>query len=222
MTTPGVRLIVLGKQGSGKGTQCTRLSHYYSVPHISTGDMLRANVEQKTPLGLQAQKIMDAGQLLPDEIVMEMVADRLGERNVSSRGFILDGFPRSIRQAELLEAQLAPITIDLAIELDVPRELVLDRIASRRTCKDCGKIYSLNNPPVVQWICDQCGGNVAQRSDDTPESVNKRLDVYEESTFPLIDFYQARALLKTIDAVGNEQEVMSRIISAIEERRAAK
>jgi adenylate kinase len=184
--------------------------------------MLRANVEQKTPLGIQAQKIMDAGQLLPDEIVMDMVADRLGERNVSSRGFILDGFPRSIRQAELLEAQLAPVAIDLAIELDVPRALVLDRIASRRTCKDCSKIYSLNSPPVVQWICDQCGGSVAQRSDDTPESVNKRLDVYEESTFPLIDFYQARGLLKTIDAVGNEEEVMGRIISAIEQRRASK
>jgi adenylate kinase len=221
MTTPGVRLIVLGKQGSGKGTQCTRLSHYYSVPHISTGDMLRTNVEQKTPLGLQAQAIMDAGQLLPDEIVMDMVASRLGERNVSSRGFILDGFPRSIRQAELLEARLQPVVIDLAIELDVPRELVLERIAGRRTCKDCGKIYSDKNPPVVQWICDQCGGNVTQRSDDTPESVNKRLDVYEESTFPLIEFYTARGLLQSIDAVGDEDVVMGRIITAIEERRSA-
>ena len=218
--TPGVRLIVLGKQGSGKGTQCVRLSHHYSVPHISTGDMLRAHVEHKTPLGLQAQEIMDAGRLLPDEIVMDMVSERLQERNVSSRGFILDGFPRSIGQAELLEARLLPLTIDLAIELVVPRAMVLERIAGRRTCKDCGKIYSLATPPVVQWICDTCGGNVEQRSDDTPEAVTKRLDVYEESTMPLMEFYKHRGLLESIDAVGTEAQVMERIVSAIEARRS--
>ena len=215
----GVRLVVLGKQGSGKGTQCVRLSHHYAVPHISTGDMLRANVSQGTELGLLAKSIMDAGNLLPDTIIMDLVGERLKERNVSARGFILDGCPRTIFQAELLESMLAPKVLDLAVLLDVPTELVLDRIASRRVCSDCGTIYSTHKPPVVPGICNTCGGAVLQRKDDTVESVQVRLAAFEAETAPLIDWYGERGLLATVNGDGPEDDVMERIIAAIEAAR---
>jgi len=217
--TPGVRLVVLGKQGAGKGTQCVRLSHYYSVPHISTGDMLRANVKTRTPLGLEAQARMDRGELLPDTLIMDMVRERLKERNVSSRGFILDGCPRTVVQAELLQDMLAPSSLDLVIDLEVPTELVLVRIASRRVCKDCQAIYSTSEPPVVKWICDVCGGMVQQRPDDTEEAVSRRLAAYEAETAPLIGWYEDRELLVRLDGVGTPDEVLERSIAAIEARR---
>lgn len=217
--TPGVRLVVLGKQGAGKGTQCVRLSHYYAVPHISTGDMLRANVRTKTPLGLDAKARMDRGELLPDTLIMDMVRERLQERNVSARGFILDGCPRTVVQAEILAEMLAPMNLDLVVELDVPTELVLERIASRRVCTDCGHIYSTGEPPVVKWVCDVCGGNVVQRDDDTEEAVLRRLAAYEAETAPLADWYRAHDLLTTIDGVGSPDDVLARTIEAIESRR---
>lgn len=219
--TQGVRLVVLGKQGSGKGTQCVRLSNHYAVPHISTGDMLRANVSQGTELGLLAKSIMDAGNLLSDEIIMDMVGERLKERNVSARGFILDGCPRTIRQAELLAEKLEPKSLDLAVLLDVPTELVLERIASRLTCSDCGAIYSTHKPPLVPGICNTCGGVVRQRKDDTVESVKVRLAAFEAETAPLVGWYGDRGLLVTVDGNGPEDEVMTRIVAVIEANRGA-
>ena len=178
--------------------------------------MLRANVSQGTELGLLAKSIMDAGNLLPDTIIMDMVGERLKERNVSARGFILDGCPRTIFQAELLESMLAPKVLDLAVLLDVPTELVLDRIASRRVCSDCGTIYSTHKPPVVPGICNTCGGAVLQRKDDTVESVQVRLAAFEAETAPLIDWYGERGLLATVNGDGPEDDVMERIIAAIE------
>ncbi|MGO9911994.1 MAG: adenylate kinase family protein, partial [Acidimicrobiales bacterium] len=164
---PGGRLVVLGKQGAGKGTQCVRLSHHYVIPHISTGDMLRSAVKLKTALGLEAGRLMDAGELIPDEIVLKMVGERLDQDDTRTRGFVLDGFPRTVAQAQGLDELLHPAELDLAIDVEVPTELVLTRLASRRTCEVCGTIYSTALPPSVPWICDICGGEVVQREDDT-------------------------------------------------------
>ena len=147
---PGARLVVLGKQGAGKGTQCVRLSHHYVVPHVSTGDMLRAAVKQGTALGQKAKDHMDRGELLGDDLIMEMVAERLGESDVRARGFILDGCPRTVDQAERLAAILAPDDLDLAIDIEVPTGQVLRRLAARRVCIDCGANYSLSSPPAHQ------------------------------------------------------------------------
>ena len=184
---PGVRLVVLGKQGAGKGTQCVRLSHHYVVPHISTGDMLRAAVKTGSSLGLKVKETMDRGELLGDDIIMEMVADRLGEPDARARGFILDGCPRTTQQAESLAALLAPDRLDLTVDIEVPTTQVLRRLASRRVCTDCGANFSVSSPPVVNWTCDVCGGEVIQRQDDTEEAIRRRLELYERQTAPLID-----------------------------------
>ena len=148
---PGVRLVVLGKQGAGKGTQCVRLSHHYVVPHVSTGDMLRGEVKSRSSLGQRAQELMDKGELIPDEMVMEMVSGRLSERDTRGRGFVLDGCPRTTGQAEELEKLVEPLNLDLVIDLQVPTTLVLKRLASRRVCVDCGANYSTAAPPLVNW-----------------------------------------------------------------------
>ena len=157
---PGVRLVVLGKQGAGKGTQCVRLSHHYVVPHVSTGDMLRGEVKSKTPLGVRAQSLMDKGELIPDDMVMEMVQARLSERDTRGRGFVLDGCPRTTAQAKELDEIVHPFGLDIVIDLHVPTELVMKRLASRRVCVDCGANYSTAAPPMVNWTCDVCGGEV--------------------------------------------------------------
>ncbi len=189
---PGVRLVVLGKQGAGKGTQCVRLSHHYVVPHVSTGDMLRAEVKSRTPLGQRARELMDDGELLPDDLIMEMVGRRLTEADTRARGFVLDGCPRTISQAESLADILKPDRLDLVIDLEVPTELVLERLASRRVCVDCGANYSTSSPPMVTWTCDVCGGEVVQREDDTEEAIGRRLELYERQTAPLIEWYERR------------------------------
>ena len=194
---PGVRLVVLGKQGAGKGTQCVRLSHHYVVPHVSTGDMLRGEVKSKTDLGPRAQTLMDQGELIPDEMVMEMVRGRLSERDTRGRGFVLDGCPRTTSQAKDLDEIVHPFGLDLVIDLDVPTSLVMKRLASRRVCVDCGANYSTAAPPMVNWTCDVCGGEVVQREDDTEEAIQRRLDLYEAETAPLIAWYQERGLLVT-------------------------
>ena len=153
----GVRLVVLGKQGAGKGTQCVRLSHRYAVPHISTGDMLRAAVRAQTPLGIEAESLMSTGELLPDELITRMVDERLTERDATTRGFILDGYPRTVVQATMLEEIVAARPLHCVVNLDVPTDLVLQRLVSRRTCVDCGSIYSTSEPPVQRWLCDVCG-----------------------------------------------------------------
>ncbi len=214
--------MVLGKQGAGKGTQCVRLSHHYVVPHVSTGDMLRAAVKSGTPLGAKAKETMDRGELLGDDIIMEMVAQRIAEPDARARGFILDGCPRTTHQAEMLAQLLAPIDIDLAIDIDVPTRQVLRRLADRRVCTDCGANYATSKPPKVNWTCDVCGGEVVQRQDDTEAAIERRLDLYEHQTAPLIDWYEARGQMARVNGVGTADAVLARIIRAIEERRGGR
>ena len=216
---PGVRLVVLGKQGAGKGTQCVRLSHHYVVPHVSTGDMLRAAVKQGTPLGRKAKDLMDRGELLGDDLIMEMVGERLADGDVRARGFVLDGFPRTVHQAELLAEVLAPIDIDLAVDIDVPTNQVLRRLAARRVCVDCGANYSLSQPPLINWTCDVCGGEVVQRPDDTEEAISRRLELYERQTAPLIEWYEERNQLATVNGSGAPDTVTRRILRVVEDRR---
>jgi adenylate kinase len=216
---PGVRLVVLGKQGAGKGTQCVRLSHHYVVPHVSTGDMLRGEVKSRSSLGRRAEELMDKGELIPDEMVMEMVSGRLSERDTRGRGFVLDGCPRTTGQAEALEQLVVPLVLDLVIDLQVPTTLVLKRLASRRVCVDCGANYSTAAPPLVNWTCDVCGGEVVQREDDTEEAIMRRLSLYEEETAPLLDWYKKRNLLAEINGTGSPDAVTRRVVGAIDELR---
>jgi adenylate kinase len=216
---PGVRLVVLGKQGAGKGTQCVRLSHHYVVPHVSTGDMLRGEVKSKTPLGVRAQSLMDKGELIPDEMVMEMVRARLSERDTRGRGFVLDGCPRTIAQGKELDGIVHPFGLDIVIDLRVPTELVMKRLASRRVCVDCGANYSTAAPPMVNWTCDVCGGEVVQREDDTEEAIQRRLDLYEAETAPLISWYTKRDLLVSINGTGSPDAVTRRVVGAIDTQR---
>jgi adenylate kinase len=211
--------VVLGKQGAGKGTQCVRLSHHYVVPHVSTGEMLRAAVKSGSDLGLKAREMMDAGELLGDELIMEMVADRLAEHDARARGFILDGCPRTTHQAEVLAAMLHPGRLDMAIDIEVPTAQVMKRLAGRRVCVDCNTNYSVSTPPKVNWTCDVCGGEVVQREDDTEEAIARRLELYERETAPLIGWYDDRDQLVTINGVGGPDMVLRRVIRAIEERR---
>jgi adenylate kinase len=219
---PGARLIVLGKQGAGKGTQCVRLSHHYVVPHVSTGDMLRAAVKQGTPLGLKVKDRMDRGDLLSDGLIMEMVASRLDESDVRARGFVLDGCPRTVAQAEQLTAFLNPVDLDLAVDIEVPTAQVLRRLAARRVCVDCGANYSVSSPPLINWTCDVCGGEVIQREDDREEAITRRLDLYERQTGPLIDWYKERDQLAAVSGTGAPDMVTRRVIKAIEDRRDRK
>jgi len=218
---PGARLVILGRQGAGKGTQCTRLSRHYVVPHISTGDTLRAAVREGTELGKTAKQIMDSGGLVGDEIMIGIVEQRIARDDARTRGYILDGFPRTVGQAEaLIEiTQRSGKPIHLAIDLDVPRELVLDRISARRVCRDCGTNYTATGNDPKPWICDVCGGDVVQRDDDTPDAVNQRLDLYESQTAPLIDFYGDKGLLQVINGVGRPDDVLNRLIEVIDRRR---
>jgi adenylate kinase len=219
---PGVRLVVLGKQGAGKGTQCVRLSHHYVVPHVSSGDMLRAAVKSQTSLGVRAKEKMDKGELLPDELIMEMVGDRITEADTRARGFVLDGAPRTIAQAEILEKVLRPDHLDLVINLEVPTEQVMRRLASRRVCVDCGTNYSVSKPPVIGWQCDVCGGEVIQRDDDTEEAIQTRLELYEAETRPLIEWYEGRGQIVEILGSGSVDGVTRRVVRAVEEHRAAR
>ena len=216
---PGVRLVVLGKQGAGKGTQCVRLSHHYVVPHISTGDMLRAAVKTGSALGLKVRETMDRGELLGDDIIIEMVADRLSEPDARARGFILDGCPRTTRQAEAVAALLNPGSLDLTVDIEVPTAQALRRLASRRVCTDCGANYSVSAPPKVNWMCDVCGGEVIQRQDDTEDAIRRRLELYERQTTPLIEWYESRGQLAEVSGVGSPDVVLRRIIRAVEDRR---
>ena len=215
---PGVRLILLGRQGSGKGTQCVRLSRHYVVPHISTGDILRAAVREGTDLGRKAKEIMDEGGLVPDDIMIGIVAERLEKADASTRGFILDGFPRTVPQARALDDITAARPIDLVADLEVPRDLVLRRLAARRVCQDCGTNYTATGGEKVPWLCDVCGGDVVQRTDDTEEAINRRLDLYETQTRPLVQYYDRNNLMAVVDGVGTPDEVLGRLIAVIDER----
>jgi len=204
---PGVRLVILGRQGAGKGTQCVRLARHYVVPHISTGDMLRAAVKEGTDFGRKAQEYMSRGDLLPDDIIIGVVGERLAKGDTRTRGYILDGFPRTVGQAEALAELTVEEPLDVAIDLEVPEDIVLLRISNRRVCVDCGTNYSVQTPPRYNWTCDVCGGEVVQREDDTPEAVRKRLNLYNQETEPLIAWYLGKDLLVTVDGLGTADEV---------------
>lgn len=216
---PGARLIILGRQGSGKGTQCVRLSRHFVVPHISTGDMLRAAVREGTPLGRAAKEVIESGGLVGDEIMVGLVEDRLGRDDARTRGYILDGFPRTVGQASELDRITAVQPIDVVLDLDVPRTVVLERISSRRVCRDCGTNYVAIGTARGLEICEVCGGDVMQRDDDTPDAINRRLDLYEEQTSPLIEYYQRAGKLVVIDGTGSPDAVFALLTSAVDTAR---
>jgi len=216
---PGARIVLLGRQGSGKGTQCTRLSRHFVVPHISTGDMLRAAVREGTDLGRLAKEIIDAGGLVGDDIMVGIVEERLQRDDAQIRGYILDGFPRTVSQAESLDRIAGDKPLHVAIDLEVPRAMVLDRLSLRRVCRDCGTNYQSTGSDPRPWLCDTCGGDVVQRDDDTPEAINRRLDLYESQTQPLIEYYGRTRRLERVDGVGTPDEVFARLTATIEKRR---
>ncbi len=209
---------MLGKQGAGKGTQCVRLSRHYVVPHISTGDMLRGAVRSGSEAGIRAKSYMDAGELIPDSVVIGLVGERLAHED-TNRGFILDGFPRTVAQAEALADLLAPRGLDVVIDLEVETEVVLRRLASRRVCTDCGANYSTTERPKVDWVCDICGGEVVQREDDTEAAIRRRLELYERETAPLIAWYAALGILAAIEGMGPPAEVAARLVRVVDESR---
>jgi adenylate kinase len=185
------------------------------VPHISTGDMLRAAVAAGTEFGLKAKAVMDGGGLVSDEIMVGVVDERLNESDTTKRGYILDGFPRTVPQGSSLEEITADRPLDLVVNLEVPEAIVLERITKRRVCKSCGHIYSVDAPPKDGWICDVDGGEVVQRADDTEDAVRKRLDLYAAETLPLVPFYAERGLLVDIDGLGSTDEVFERLLAAV-------
>ena len=213
-------MIVLGKQGAGKGTQAIRLSRHYVVPHISTGDVFRAAVRSGSEFGKKAREYLDAGNLVPDEVVIGVVSERLTDGDTTHRGFILDGFPRTVHQAEALVDILAPNTLDAVLDLEIPTDHVMGRLAARRLCSDCGANYSIvDNRPRVKGICDVCGGDVVQRDDDTEAAIRRRLELYEQETAPLVAWYRERGLLAQIDGLGSPDQVTERLISEIDRRK---
>jgi adenylate kinase len=218
---PGVKLVILGRQGAGKGTQAVRLSRHYVVPHISTGDLFRAAAAAGTDVGLRAKEIMDAGELLPDDVVIKVVEERLSADDTRHRGFLLDGFPRTIRQAEALEEMIAPEQLDAVVDLEVPTELVIERLAGRAQCANCHTTYTADQPAAKEAVCDICGGPVVVRTDDTAPAIARRLELYEQQTAPLLGWYEPRGLLVRVDAVGPPEEVTDRIIAAVDARRTA-
>lgn len=207
----------MGPPGAGKGTQAEVLVKKLEIPHISTGDMFRAAIKEGTEMGKKAKEYMDAGQLVPDEVVVGMVKERLSKEDCA-HGFLLDGFPRTIAQAEALEKTLQELDmqIDAVINIAVPREKLMERLTGRRICRACGASYHVVfNPPARPGICDKCGGELYQRDDDNEATVANRLDVYEAQTQPLIDFYQVRGLLRQIDGDQPIDKVLSDILTAI-------
>lgn len=215
----GARIVLLGRQGAGKGTQCVRLSRHFVVPHISTGDILRAAVREGTELGKMAKAVIDSGQLVGDDIMVGIVAERLKADDARTRGYILDGFPRTVAQAVALDDITSDSPVDMAIDLDVPRDLVLSRLSARRVCRDCGANFQATGQDPSPWTCDNCGGDVVQRDDDTPAAINQRLDLYETQTQPLIDYYGSSSRLVTVDGVGSPDDVFERLTQAVEQRR---
>ena len=211
-----MRLVLLGPPGAGKGTQAQILAAQMSVPHISTGDIFRANVGEGTPLGMQAKKFMDAGDLVPDEVTIAMVRDRLSQPDARG-GFLLDGFPRNVAQAatldEVLERDDAPL--DAVIEMSVDTDEVVRRIAGRRVCRACGTVVSADVAREQASTCPVCGGELYQREDDKEETVRHRLAVYAEQTQPLVDFYRRRGVLVQVDAMGSVDEVTARTLAAL-------
>ena len=210
--------MLLGRQGAGKGTQSTRLAEHFGVIHVSTGDMFRTQAAQGTAFGLEAKRFMDAGELVPDEIVVGVIEECVVPGGPLSGGFVLDGFPRTLHQARELDRVLAGKPLHLVIDLDVPREIVFDRIAGRRVCESCQRTYHVNLPPARAWICDTCGAVVRQRDDDTEEAVDRRLALYEKETVPIVEYYRALAVLTVVDGVGDGDDVFERLVKVCDEQ----
>ncbi|HKT04143.1 MAG TPA: adenylate kinase [Rugosimonospora sp.] len=212
-----MRLVLVGPPGAGKGTQAEFIAAHLAVPKISTGDIFRANVGQGTPLGVEAKRFMDAGQLVPDEVTINMVRDRLAEPDAAD-GFLLDGFPRTLPQAAALDKMLADLgtQLDLVMELVVDEDEVIRRITGRRQCRGCGKIWHVEfDAPTHEGVCDRCGAQLYQRDDDKLEVIEERLRVYQRDTAPLVDFYGAQGKLVGIDATGPVEDVTLRAIDAL-------
>lgn len=219
-----MRIVLVGPPGAGKGTQALYLAKNLSIPHISTGDLFRANISQGTRLGKQAQEYMNAGRLVPDEVTVGMAVDRLSQQD-AEHGFLLDGFPRNLGQAEALNSFVMEkgLTLDAVLDLEVPEEEVVKRIAGRRLCrKDGSHVFHVEyNPPKTPGVCDICGGELYQRDDDTEEAVRVRLDEYHTKTEPIIDYYKAQDLVVTISALGTVQDVTERAMNALGSTEAA-
>jgi len=196
-----VKIVLLGPPGAGKGTQAKSISNRYSIPHISTGDIFRKNISENTPLGIEAKKHIDKGHLVPDDLTIDIVKDRLREEDCD-KGYLLDGFPRTVTQAEALECFLnsRDEKLNTALLIDVPRDFILERMTGRRVCPACGASYHIKfNPPTIDGRCDICGTDIIQRKDDVESTVSERLDVYDEQTQPLINYYKSEGLLSIVD-----------------------
>ena len=212
-----MKIIMLGAPGAGKGTQAKKIADKYQVPHISTGDIFRANIKNGTELGMKAKTYMDQGLLVPDELVVDLVVDRLAQEDCVN-GCVLDGFPRTIPQAECLDAALAEKgeAIDYAIDVDVPDENIINRMSGRRACVACGATYHIVHIPTkVEGVCDRCGESLILRDDDKPETVKKRLDVYHAQTQPLIDYYTSKNVLKSVDGTQDMEDVFQAIVDIL-------
>lgn len=208
-----MKIIMLGAPGAGKGTQAKKIAAKYNIPHISTGDIFRANIKNGTELGKKAKTYMDQGLLVPDDLVVDLVVDRVGQDDCE-RGYVLDGFPRTIPQAEALTKALADMgqKVDYAIDVDVPDENIVRRMSGRRACVSCGGTYHIKyNPTKVEGVCDACGGELILRDDDKPETVEQRLRVYHEQTQPLIDYYTKEGILKEVDGTIDLEDVFAEI-----------
>lgn len=213
-----MKIIMLGAPGAGKGTQAKMIAEKYAIPHVSTGDIFRANIKEGTELGKEAKKYMDQGLLVPDELTVKILLDRVAKEDCKN-GYVLDGFPRTIPQAEVLDNALTKLgdKIDYAIDVDVPDENIIKRMSGRRACLSCGATYHIEHiPPRKEGICDVCGQELVLRDDDKPETVKNRLNVYHEQTQPLIDFYTAKGILKTVDGTKDMKEVFAAIVSILE------
>lgn len=208
-----MKIIMLGAPGAGKGTQAKMIADKYGIPHVSTGDIFRANIKQGTPLGTEAKSYMDKGQLVPDELTVKILLDRVAADDCKD-GYVLDGFPRTIPQAEVLDKALTELgdKVDYAIDVDVPDENIVKRMSGRRACVTCGATYHIEHvPPKKEGICDKCGSELILRDDDKPETVANRLKVYHEQTWSLIEYYEKKGILKTVDGTVDMMDVFSAI-----------
>ena len=214
-----MKIIMLGAPGAGKGTQAKKIAAKYAIPHISTGDIFRANIKNNTELGQKAKTYMDKGELVPDELVVDLIMDRFKEADCAN-GYVLDGFPRTIPQAEALDKALSANgeSVDYAVNVEVPDENIINRMSGRRACVGCGATYHIQfNPTKVEGICDACGEKLILRDDDKPETVKNRLSVYHEQTQPLIEYYDKQGILKSVDGTKPMDEVFSAIVGILGE-----
>ena len=212
-----MKIVMLGAPGAGKGTQALNIAKEYGIPHISTGDIFRANIKNQTELGMKAKSYMDKGALVPDDVTIGMLLSRISEADCSN-GFVLDGFPRTIPQAESLKAALDAqnAKIDFVVDIEVPDENIINRMSGRRACTKCGGTYHITfNPPKKEGICDNCGSELVQRADDKPETVLERLKTYHELTQPLIDFYNKEGVLIEVDGTKKPSDVLKDILGAL-------